>query len=210
MLLCQLVSLHISYSRKRCIFVTENWTGPLSFFEGCDNFLLFTYCWWSDLCSRSLRTLRTTLCTTLSTRSFPCMDHAYFGSIRISICILFGFSQGGRYYEVKFHRKNIVGALSFTDNMRVLDTTDAAWKVSVFVVFLVHIFPHSDRIWSTSPYSVQMRENTGQRNSKYGHFSCSDGFFFRQVLPQNMILILLWHRKTLIRRDFILKPTERL
>ena len=26
-----------------------------------------------------------------------------------------------------------------------------------------------------SPYSVRLRENTDQKNSKYGHFSCSDG-----------------------------------
>ena len=26
---------------------------------------------------------------------------------------------------------------------------------------------------SISPYSVQMRENTDQKNSEYGHFSCS-------------------------------------
>ena len=29
---------------------------------------------------------------------------------------------------------------------------------------------------SVSPYSVQMREKTDQKNSKYGHFSCSDMF----------------------------------
>ena len=27
---------------------------------------------------------------------------------------------------------------------------------------------------SISPYSVRMRENTDQKNSEYGHFSCSD------------------------------------
>ena len=30
-------------------------------------------------------------------------------------------------------------------------------------------------IWSISPQSVTMRENTDQNNSKYGNFSCSDG-----------------------------------
>ena len=29
-------------------------------------------------------------------------------------------------------------------------------------------------LWSKSPYLVQMRENTDQKNSEYGHFSCSD------------------------------------
>ena len=52
-----------------------------------------------------------------------------------------------------------------------------AWKVSVFLVFLVRIFPHSNWIRRDipciSPYSVRMRENTDQKNSEYGHFSCS-------------------------------------
>ena len=30
-------------------------------------------------------------------------------------------------------------------------------------------------IQSISPYSVRLRENTDQKNSEYGHFSCSDG-----------------------------------
>ena len=38
-----------------------------------------------------------------------------------------------------------------------------AWRVPVFGVFLIRIFPHSDWI----------RENTDQINSKYGHFSRS-------------------------------------
>ena len=38
--------------------------------------------------------------------------------------------------------------------------------------FLVRIFPHSDRIRSTSPYPVRMQENT---NFVFGHFSRSVG-----------------------------------
>ena len=41
------------------------------------------------------------------------------------------------------------------------------WKVSVFEFFL-SAFSH---IWTN--YSVQMRENTDHKNSKYGHFSRS-------------------------------------
>ena len=63
-----------------------------------------------------------------------------------------------------------------------------AWKVSVFVVFLVRIFPHSDRIrrdrvsssiWISLSRlhiflnSVQILENADQRNSEYEHFSVS-------------------------------------
>ena len=41
-----------------------------------------------------------------------------------------------------------------------------AWKVSVFGVFLVRIFPHSDWLRrDISLYSVRMRENTDQKNS---------------------------------------------
>ena len=39
-----------------------------------------------------------------------------------------------------------------------------AWKVSVFGVILVSIFP----------YSVRMRENADHDNSEYGHFLRSE------------------------------------
>ena len=48
--------------------------------------------------------------------------------------------------------------------------TGAAWKVYIFRFFLVSIFRHLD--------CVQMRENTDQKNSKYGHFSRSEGLMF--------------------------------
>ena len=38
---------------------------------------------------------------------------------------------------------------------------NTAWKVSVFGVFSVRIFPHL----------VRMQENTDQKNSEYRHFS---------------------------------------
>ena len=47
------------------------------------------------------------------------------------------------------------------------------WKVSVFEVFLVHIFLHSDEygeIFCISSYSVQMRENMDQKIPEYLHF----------------------------------------
>ena len=55
------------------------------------------------------------------------------------------------------------------------------WKVSVFGVFLVRIFPHSDwkRRDTPSPYLVQMWKNSDQKISKYGHFSRSASFFRR-------------------------------
>ena len=37
-----------------------------------------------------------------------------------------------------------------------------------------HIRTEYRKIASITPYSVQMRENTDQKNSEYGHFSCSN------------------------------------
>ena len=50
--------------------------------------------------------------------------------------------------------------------------TGIAWKVSVFAVILVRIFPLFGRS-RISLYSVRMRENADQNNSEYGHFSRS-------------------------------------
>ena len=51
-----------------------------------------------------------------------------------------------------------------------------AWKVSIFGVILVRIFPHSyfpAEILRICPYSVRIRKYTDQNNSEYGHFSRS-------------------------------------
>ena len=45
------------------------------------------------------------------------------------------------------------------------------WKLSVFGVVLIRIFPHS---YSISPNSVRMRGNADQNNSAYGHILRSD------------------------------------
>ena len=52
-----------------------------------------------------------------------------------------------------------------------------AWKVSVFGVFLVHIFPHSDCIGRDTPYAG-MRENADLKNSEYGRL----GSEYRSIL----------------------------
>ena len=52
----------------------------------------------------------------------------------------------------------------FLNDLKLADT---AWKVALFGVLLVHIFPHSD--W--------MRRNADQNNSKYGQFLRSEMFF---------------------------------
>ena len=60
-------------------------------------------------------------------------------------------------------------------NLR-FDLYFTAWKVSVFGVFLVRIFPHSDwiRRKRISPYLVRMRKSMNQKISEYGHFSRSN------------------------------------
>ena len=45
-----------------------------------------------------------------------------------------------------------------------------AWKMSVFGVILVHIFPHSDWIWRDMKYLSVFSPNAGKYNFKYGHF----------------------------------------
>ena len=61
--------------------------------------------------------------------------------------------------------------------------TRTSWKVSVFGVILVRIFPHSDWLFSPNTfglsiqseyirteYSVRIGENVDQNDSKYGQF----------------------------------------
>ena len=43
-------------------------------------------------------------------------------------------------------------------------------------------------IWRIFPYSVQMRENTDQKNCEYGHFSRSKPFILEN---QNILIINL-------------------
>ena len=47
--------------------------------------------------------------------------------------------------------------------------SDTSSKASVFGDILFRIFPHLERL-RISPYSVRMRQNTDQNNSKYEHF----------------------------------------
>ena len=54
-----------------------------------------------------------------------------------------------------------IAALTWDWEIKLMNTT---WKVSVFGIILIRIFPHSSWI---RRYSVRMQENTGQNNSKY-------------------------------------------
>ena len=58
----------------------------------------------------------------------------------------------------------------------------------------------SVRIRSCSgPYSVQMQENTDQKNSEYGHFSCSE---IETDIPKFKVPQLLKYRALFIRKLF--------
>ena len=46
-------------------------------------------------------------------------------------------------------------------------------------------FPAFEEILCISPYSIQMRENTEQKNSEYRHFSCSITFFLFHFIQAN-------------------------
>ena len=65
-------------------------------------------------------------------------------------------------------------------------TTITPWKVSVFGLFLVRIFPHLCWIRKGDSYSAPVRGNSDQKNSKCWHFSSS----VFQVLSVQRYLIL--------------------
>ena len=47
-----------------------------------------------------------------------------------------------------------------------------------------HIRTEYREILRISPYSIRMLENTDQKDSEYGHFSCSGGLALMNNLPQ--------------------------
>ena len=68
----------------------------------------------------------------------------------------------------------MVGSRSFMESRKGLPTrrkkrpySELFWSV----FFLIQT--EYGEIFSISPYSVRMRENTDQNNSEYGHFLCS-------------------------------------
>ena len=61
----------------------------------------------------------------------------------------------------------------FIDIILKYRVRNTAWKVSVFGVFLVRIFPNLDWMRRNTEYSIRMRENKNQKSSEYGPFSRS-------------------------------------
>ena len=98
------------------------------------------------------------------------------------ITILFVCSSGPWLFWLLFHDCVWLGSyfkgewvpirrISWKKNFSFnFSTANTAWKVSVFGVILVRIFPQSDWIRRDTQYSVRMRENTDQNNSEHGHF----------------------------------------
>ena len=79
------------------------------------------------------------------------------------------------------------------------------WRKILPVRALCEKCPNSEIFWSLffpyiSPYSVQMQENTEQKNSEYGHFSRSGGFPLKSRVHE-----FFWSRlRKLILRKFSL------
>ena len=84
-------------------------------------------------------------------------------------------------------------------NLKDIAEIITAWKVSIFGVILVHVFPYTLRI---SPYSVRIRENTDQKNSEYGHFLRSDWWFYLEAaaVPFNCRIWLNFYNSKSLRR----------
>ena len=59
-----------------------------------------------------------------------------------------------------------IDALHFSKIYSIINTS---WKVPVFGVTLIRVFPHLDWISLRIQYSVQIWENVDQNNSEYGH-----------------------------------------
>ena len=76
------------------------------------------------------------------------------GTLKVTFKSYFIFLESTIYVEVSLKSRS---RQKISQDWTLL----AIKKVSIFAVFVVPIFP----------YSVQMPENTGQKNSKYGHFS---------------------------------------
>ena len=104
----------------------------------------------------------------------------YFSNTYITISFsvegwkkIFYFELEGHKRSLCFVHKNFLRSIFLWRLSLNSLARGAAWKVSVFAVILVNIFPHSDWIWRDTPYLSEFSPNAGnvdQNNSKYGHF----------------------------------------
>ena len=86
-----------------------------------------------------------------------------------------------------------------------------AWKVSVFRVFLVRIFPYLCWIRRfESPYSVRIWENTDQKNSECAQCSCSAYLLERRFYLTHFSLIFHFYTKwNILLREVKMKLWKR-
>ena len=68
-----------------------------------------------------------------------------------------------------FHKAYITNTFTIKHFTGCFQTVSTGWKVSIFGVILVRIFPHSDCVWRDTPCSVWMRKYTDHNNYEYGH-----------------------------------------
>ena len=74
------------------------------------------------------------------------------------------------------------GNRSYLVRLNLLDISITTWKMSVFGVFLVRIFPHLDWIRRGTPYLSVFSPNTG----KYTPDKLRIRTFFTQWIPQTL------------------------
>ena len=69
----------------------------------------------------------------------------------------------------------ILGKFMLTvENVENAKSFISRWMITIFCSLLSGIQTEYQNILCQSPYSVRIRENTDQKNSKFGHFSHSD------------------------------------
>ena len=94
-----------------------------------------------------------------------------------------------------------------TNNCKTFIITYTAWKVSKCEFFSGPYFPAfglNTKRHGVSPYSVQMRENTEQKNSVFRHFLRSDT---KRLMIIKVYLITYWYFCSLFGK-FIELPTK--
>ena len=141
--------------------------------------------WWRNSCLRYLSTLSWNFICILSFLHYHFIGNFIFSSFNREIRLLYleNFKSILRRlllktgalkksYAYKTLKKGLLTKFTALKNPMAVIIT--AWKVTVFGLILVCIFPYSDWIRSISPYSVRTRENADQNNSEHGHFSRSN------------------------------------
>ena len=78
------------------------------------------------------------------------------------------------YPDLKLLKGNLLSALVCTDFIKVIHCVKSVSTRSFCGPCFSRIWTEYRHFLCQSPYSVQMRENTGQKNSEYGHILRTD------------------------------------